>query len=92
VENSLTYDRRDKEAVMIHIGTVHVNGREYSLDLNRAPEPRNDCRPEAGNTPTRRNFPTSRSEILLLNPNRKTAGPHHSTRPSATVRKRRSLR
>jgi hypothetical protein len=75
----------EKEAVMIHIGTVHLNGREYSLDLNRPAEEKNDSHTEPSETPARRNLPTNRSEIFLLNPNRKPAG-HHGARMPRTVR------
>jgi hypothetical protein len=75
----------EKEAVMIHIGTVHVNGREYNLELNRATQPRNDSRPETGSATARRNFPTSR-EVFLLNPNRKQVAAQSTARQAATVR------
>jgi hypothetical protein len=70
---------------MIHIGTVQVNGHAYSLDLNRAAPETNDSGEEASSAPVRRNLPTTRSEIFLLNPSRKSAA-HDGARPIAAIR------
>jgi hypothetical protein len=71
---------------MIHIGTVHLNGHEYSLDLNRAEQPRNESKGEPPGAAARRNFPTSRSELVLLNHKRKAIGAQNTSRPIPTVR------
>ena len=70
---------------MIHIGTVHVNGREYSLDLNRTAPETDEPGVDAGSAGPRRNLPTNRSEIFLLNSKRKPAA-HNPSRSTATVR------
>jgi hypothetical protein len=75
----------EKEAVMIHIGTVQVNGHEYSLELNRANQPQDGSRPETRSPSARRNFPTN-GEVFLLNPNRKQAGAQSAPRHAATLR------
>lgn len=69
---------------MIHIGTVNLNGREYTLDLKRTDPPRSDSAAEVTGTGPRRNLPTTRSEIHLLNVNRKPS--QHPDRPIATIR------
>lgn len=71
---------------MIHIGTVHLNGHEYTLELNRANQARTDSKFEPAGAVVRRNLPTSRSEIFLLNPARKAVGALNAGRPTATIR------
>lgn len=75
---------------MIHIGTVHVNGHEYSLDLNRTRPEADESQDESGAGP-RRNLPTNRSEIFLLNSKRKPAT-HNQMRPASTIRAVEDLR
>jgi hypothetical protein len=76
---------------MIHIGTVRLNGREYSLDLTPPNQARNDAKIEPSGAVARRNLPTARSEIFLLN-TRKTVGAQNVGRPTASMRPIEDLR
>jgi len=58
---------------MIHIGTVHLNGREYSLELNRTEQPGNDSEGDSARRTARKNPKGGRSEVVPLNPNRRFA-------------------
>ena len=67
---------------MIHIGTVHLNGRTYSLELNRAenPEKYEDESLRAG---ARKTPKTGRFEVVPLNPSRRFLGARNANRRRA---------
>ncbi len=67
---------------MIHIGTVHLNGREYSLELNRTEQPEKDAEGDSARRTARRNSKGGRSEVVRLNPNRRCVGAHNPLRPN----------
>jgi hypothetical protein len=60
---------------MIHIGTVHLNGREYSLELNRSDNSEKEFSSDSPKRITRK-IPSGRSEVVPLNPNRRVIGAH----------------
>ncbi len=76
---------------MIHIGTVHLNGREYNLELNRA-EPSKGSEDDSARPTARKNLAAARSEIVLLNPNKRIASGHHAIRANRNVRSIEELR
>ena len=67
---------------MIHIGTVHLNGREYSLELNRAEQAEKDSESDSAKPTARKNPKAGRSEVVPLNPNRRFVGTHNAIRPN----------
>lgn len=77
---------------MIHVGTVHLNGREYSLELNRAGQPGKDSEGDSVRPPARKNLAAGRSAIVLLNTNKRFAGAHNAIRPNGNVRSLREMR
>lgn len=67
---------------MIHIGTVHLNGREYSLELNRPEQAEKDSEGDSAKPTARKNPKVGRSDVVPLNPNRRFVGPHNAIRPN----------
>ncbi len=69
---------------MIHIGTVHLNGRKYSLELNRAEPSERDSENDSAR-PTERKIPKGgRFEVVPLNPHRRFVATHPATRLNRT--------
>jgi hypothetical protein len=77
---------------MIRIGTVHLNGREYSLELNRVGQSGKDSEGDSARPTARKNLTAGRSKIVLLNTNKKSVGIHHATRPNGNIRPLKELR
>jgi hypothetical protein len=74
---------------MIHIGTVHLNGREYSLELNRSDNSEREFNNDSAKRVTRK-VSVGRSEVVPLNPNRRVIGAHN--RPNRTLQSIEELR
>ncbi len=67
---------------MIHIGTVHLNGRKYSLELNCAEPPEKDSEGDSIRPTERKTPKAGRFEVVPLNPNRRFVPARHARRLS----------
>ena len=74
---------------MIHIGTVHLNGREYSLELNRSDNSEREFNSDSVKR-TPRKMPVGRSEVVPLIPNWRAMGAHN--RPNRSLQSIEELR
>jgi hypothetical protein len=77
---------------MIHIGTVHLNGREYSLELNRLGRSEKYSKGDSAKPTAQKTLTAGRSEFVLLNTNKRSVGTYNATRPNGNVRSIRELR
>jgi hypothetical protein len=74
---------------MIHIGTVHLNGREYSLELNRSDNSEKEFSRDSAKRFARK-MPAGRFEVVPLNPNRRVTGGYN--RPKRNLQSIEELR
>ncbi len=68
---------------MIHIGTVHLNGREYRLELNRSENSEKDVTGTDAARRAPRRLPPGRSEVVPFKPNRRITTGHSRLSRSA---------